>query len=270
MRTFVSVDCHVLPCMPYAGGCFAATYLASRSSCRTAMLPTWHTALRWCELCTGIATHALCGGTSRCRGACAACHAQQRHRLRRARTAGRAARPTNAMVCWLRTVRHCTSCISITPPPELEQQQPSQLAAAARKWTDLAEQLCGLGGRNLAAVLSLADEALCDAVELAQRIPHRNQARLGCAWERHEGSEQSGLRTLARGTVVRLQAQVMCSSLQAVTALLLGSGRCSAELPSCAMLHAFALRAHAGRFTKCSSCTAGQAAAGEPRRQAAA
>ncbi|KAK9831974.1 hypothetical protein WJX81_004672 [Elliptochloris bilobata] len=47
----------------------------------------------------------------------------------------------------------------------------------ARRWTDLAEQLCGLGGRNLAAVLSLADEALSDAVQVAQRIPRRNQGR---------------------------------------------------------------------------------------------
>ena len=49
--------------------------------------------------------------------------------------------------------------------------------AAARRWTDLAEQLCGLEGRRLAAVLGLADEALSDAVELAKRIPRRNQGR---------------------------------------------------------------------------------------------
>jgi hypothetical protein len=55
--------------------------------------------------------------------------------------------------------------------------EPHAARAAARRWTDLAEQLCGLEGRRLAAVLGLADEALSDAVELAKRIPRRNQGR---------------------------------------------------------------------------------------------
>ncbi len=66
-------------------------------------------------------------------------------------------------------------CLRVAPA----RRRPSPQAprAAARRWTDLAEQLCGLEGRRLAAVLGLADEALSDAVELAKRIPRRNQGR---------------------------------------------------------------------------------------------
>lgn len=39
--------------------------------------------------------------------------------------------------------------------------------------------MCGLDGRKLAAVLSLAEEDLSEAVEVAKRIPRRNQACLG-------------------------------------------------------------------------------------------
>lgn len=52
--------------------------------------------------------------------------------------------------------------------------------------------MCGLDGRKLAAVLSLAEEDLSEAVEVAKRIPRRNQACLGlclCC----ESSRPSGL-----------------------------------------------------------------------------